>query len=404
MRKTIFTMMMTAFAINFAFAGGYQVRLQGNKNTGMGLTGTALNMGSSSIFYNPGALTMMSQKLDFSLGASAILSNVTFEKSGSNYQAQTDNKPSTPFYVYGAGKINDKWVVGLGIYTPYGSASVWDDNWAGKLLIQNIALRAIFYQPTVAYKITDKIGIGAGLVYATGKVTIEKGLNYSATSKATLEGNAASIGFNAGVYFTPTEKLAIGVDYRSKIMMDVKDGDAKFSLPSALYNTLPADNKFDASLPLPANLDIGVSYKATDKLLLSLELNWVMWGTYDSLKFTFKEKGELLNSTNPRMYKDSFIPRLGAQYKLNDMICLRAGGYYDPTPTNEDYFTPETVSLNTIAFTLGLSVTPVKNLTIDLSYLQLSGMKAEKSYTPDNFSGTFKSSAAIPGFGLSYRF
>ncbi|MBU1011098.1 MAG: outer membrane protein transport protein [Bacteroidetes bacterium] len=404
MRKTIFTMMMTALAINFAFAGGYQVRLQGNKNTGMGLTGTALNMGSSSIFYNPGALTMMSQKLDFSLGASAILSNVTFEKSGSNYQAQTDNKPSTPFYVYGAGKINDKWVVGLGIYTPYGSASVWDDNWAGKLLIQNIALRAIFYQPTVAYKINDKIGIGAGLVYATGKVTIEKGLNYSPTSKATLEGNAASIGFNAGVYFTPTEKLAVGIDYRSKINMDVKDGDATFTLPSALYNTLPADNKFDASLPLPANLDFGVSYKASDKLLLSLELNWVMWGTYDSLKFTFKEKGELLNSSNPRLYRDSFIPRFGAQYKLNDMVCLRAGGYYDPTPTNEDYFTPETVSLNTIAFTLGLSVTPVKNLTIDLSYLQLSGMKAEKSYAPDNFSGTFKSTAAIPGLGLSYRF
>jgi long-chain fatty acid transport protein len=404
MRKTIFTVLIVFLASGIAFAGGYQVRLQGNKNTGMGLTGVGFSMGSSSIFYNPGALALMKQKSDFSAGASFIMSNVIFEKTGTDYQAETDNKTSTPFYAYGAGKINDRWTVGLGVYTPYGSSSTWPDDWAGKLLIQNIALQAIFFQPTVAFKVNDKIGIGAGFVYATGNVSIEKGLNYSPESKAALEGSASDIGFNVGVYYKPTDKLAFGIDYRSKVVMEVTDGDAKFTLPSALYNTLPAENKFDAQLPLPANLDFGFSYMATEKLMVAFELNWVMWGTYDSLSFTFKEKGELLNSANPRKYEDSFIPRLGFSYKLNDQICLRAGGYYDPTPTNEDYFTPETVSLNTLALTLGLSYMPMDNLSIDLSYLQLFGMKSERSYLPENFSGTYKSTALIPGIGLSYRF
>lgn len=404
MKKTILSIMFILGSSLMLWAGGYQVRLQGNKNTGMGLTGVGLNLGSSSVFFNPGALAMMQQKADFSLGASMILSNVAFEKSGTDYRAETESKPGTPFYAYGAGKINDRWTVGLGIYTPFGSSTTWPDDWAGKLLIQNISLQAIFFQPTVAFKVTDKIGIGAGFVYATGNVSIERGLNYSPTSKVALEGSAGNIGFNAGVYVQATEKLTIGVDYRSSIMMEVAGGTATFTLPEALYNTLPKENEFDAELPLPANLDFGISYKATEKLMLALELNWVMWSAYDSLKFTFKEKGELLNSSNPRKYKDNFIPRIGASYQVNDKLCVRVGGYYDPTPTDEEYFTPETVSLNTVAFTFGLSYMPIENLSIDLAYLQTIGLQSERSYKPDQFSGYYKTAASIPGLGISYRF
>ena len=35
-------------------AGGYQVRLQGQKQTGIGLIGTPFAPDASSIFYNPG--------------------------------------------------------------------------------------------------------------------------------------------------------------------------------------------------------------------------------------------------------------------------------------------------------------------------------------------------------------
>ncbi|NOU47654.1 MAG: hydrocarbon degradation protein [Bacteroidales bacterium] len=404
MTKSLIFSLLFAVAGMSVFAGGYQVRLQGNKSTGMGLTGTALNLGSSSIFYNPGALSLMKNKTDFSIGASGILSRITFEKSGSQYQAETDNPMSTPLYVYGAGKISDKWTVGLGVYTPFGSSTQWDNNWAGKFLIQNISLKAIYVQPTVAYKINDKLGVGAGFVYAHGTVKLAKGLNYGAGTGVELEGTSSNMGFNVGVFYTPTEKLSLGVDYRSKILAEVKGGDATFTIPQSVQNTIPAQNKFDATLPMPGNLDFGVSYQASEKMLVSFEVNWVMWSAYDTLKFEFEEKGEILNSSNPRKYKDTFIPRLGFEYKLNDMITLRAGGYYDQSPTDDDYFNPETVSLNTLAFTLGMSINPTEKLSIDLSYLQLTGQKTEKTYSPEEFGGTYKSAAYIPGIGVSYHF
>jgi len=396
-------MLLFAIATWSAHAGGYQVRLQGQKQTGIGLIGTPFNYGASSMFYNPGALSMMKNKYDFSLGASFIMAKVVFQKDATDYQAKTDNPIGTPFYFYGAGKITDKLVVGLGVYTPFGSSTKWDDDWAGQMLIQNISLSAIFYQLTASYQINEKIGIGAGFVFATGKVKLNKALPYN-NSEVNLEGNTSNIGFNVGVYFKPNDKFSFGIDYRSKIIMKMTDGDATFTVPSALSSNLPKDNKFDAELPMPANLDFGLAFNVNEKLTLAAEVNWVMWSTYDSLIFTFKESGDLLNSANPREYKDSWIIRIGGQYKLNDKLTLRAGGYYDPTPTNEKYFNPETVSLNTTGLTLGLSYQPIENLSIDLSYLHLFGQEAEKAYEPDNFLGKYKTQASIPGIGISYSF
>ncbi len=403
MKKIIF-FLGAVFIASTVMAGGYQVRLQGNKQTGFGLVGTPMIFGSSSQFYNPGSLSFMKKKWDFDLGASFIMSSVAFQKSESNYQAESDNPVSTPFYFYGAYKISKLITVGLGIYTPYGSSAVWNDDWAGRLLIQNISLSAIFIQPTISFNINDKLGIGAGFVYAIGNISLRKALNYSGDSYVDLEGKANNIGFNVGLYWQALDNLSFGIDYRSAIKMSVTDGDATFTVPSALQGTLPPNNTFSAELPLPANLDFGVAFNASDKLTIALEVDWVMWSAYDTLSFEFGEKGDLLDSDNPRLYKDTFIPRLGIEYDASELIKVRGGFYYDPTPTNADYFSPETVSLNNIAYTLGLSIMPVEGLSIDISWLQLFGQKAEKNYSPDNFKGTYKNTAIVPGIGISYSF
>ncbi|RLD75455.1 MAG: hypothetical protein DRJ15_16995, partial [Bacteroidetes bacterium] len=91
MKKLTLLVFLVAICSWAAFAGGYQVRLQGQKQTGMGLIGSPFALGASSIFYNPGGLSMMDTKFSFSVGASAILSNMTFQKDATNYQAVTDN-------------------------------------------------------------------------------------------------------------------------------------------------------------------------------------------------------------------------------------------------------------------------------------------------------------------------
>ena len=404
MKKYLFLFLLLSLHSIVMIAGGFQVRLQGQKQTGIGLIGTPFAYGASSIFYNPGGLALVPDQFSFSAGVSGIKSNHIFSMTGTDYQARTDNPMSTPFYAYGMAKIGDHFAAGIGVYTPYGSTAQWDHDWAGRYLIQEISLTAIYIQPTIAYQVNEKFGIGAGLVYAIGSVDFTRALYYNENSSVNLEGDASDIGFNVGLFFRPVEDIHIGASYRSAIIMEVEDGDAAFDVPSSLGAAIPSENKFSAELPLPGNIDFGISADLSEQWTLAFELNYVMWSIYDSLNFTFEENGEQLDSSNPRLYNNTLIPRIGAEYRMNEVFTFRAGVYYDPSPTHEDYFTPETVSLNTIAFTLGASIEPLEGLSIDISYLELHGLKADKAYQPAGFSGTYKTMTFIPGIGLSYQF
>lgn len=406
-----FVMIVFSFC---ALAGGYQVKLQGQKQTGMGLIGTPLSFGASSIFYNPGGLSFMDSKFSVSAGVNGIFANVAFEKEGTGNLFRTDNPLSTPFYIYGAANIGSNITVGLGVYTPYGSTTQWEEEnedgipWAGRYIIHKISFSALFIQPTIAYKISDKLSLGAGFIYATGNVDLERSLNYNEHSMMKLEGSTSNIGFNAGLMYRPTTTISVGVNYRSKIDMKMEDGDADFTVPELVGTQIPEKNTFDATLPLPANLDIGISFQVTKQLLVAAEVDWVQWSTYETLDFTFQESGDVLNSSITKNYNDSWITRIGAQYELSEKLALRLGAYYDPSPVNDDYFNPETVSLNTIAWTAGLSYSPVEYLSIDLSYDQLNGLKSDKQLLDENgenqFSGTYKVITHIPGIGVSLNF
>ncbi len=406
MRRILYAMMILIITVP-VYAGGYQVRLQGHRQTAMGLVGVSLYGDASNIFYNPAGLSLMKNKYSFMAGGSGIFNSTTFRLENSVYQAETDNPMGTPLFLYAATKITDRLAAGVGVYTPYGSSAKWGDDWAGAHLIQDISMRVFFIQPTLSYKISDMFSLGAGFVIATGSVEINKAIPYSSPSEngqVNLQGSTTSFGYNLGAMFTPTDQWSVGVNYRSLVKMTLDDGDATFTLPSSVVGIIPVTNTFDAELPLPANLDVGVSYQVNEKLLLSVEVNYVFWDVYDTLTFEFGQKPELLNSKNPREYSNKLIGRIGGEYIVNDMITVRAGAYYDPSPTNKDYFNPETPSLNTFGMSAGVTIRPSEHLAIDISYLQLETQKDTRSYAPEYFTGEYKTRTIIPGIGISYNF
>lgn len=385
-------------------SGGFQVRLQHQRNNGIGLIGTPFLWGAGSIFYNPGALAKLDNKMYLCGGVSPIFPYVSFQQDGSNVTYHNESMIGYPVYLYYAAKITPRITAGIGLYTPYGSSLQYESNWVGRNVIQSISLMAYFIQPTISYKINDKLGVGAGLVYAFGVFDIDRGLTYSEDSYVNLNGSSSNIGFNVGVHYSVNDKINIGIDYRSKITMDLKDGKATFYVPESVYSIIPKNNTFTSTLPLPANLDIGVSYQITPRLLLAAEVDWIQWSAYKNLSFTFKQKGDLLDESFPRKYRDIITPRLGAEYKVASNFLVRAGIYYDQSPVNSNYFTPETVSLNSIGTTVGISYSPIHQLDIDLSFGQLFSFKSSKRYQPADFNGTYKTNISSPGIGISYRF
>lgn len=410
MRKITIVMILTLLTMgNTVFAGGYQVGLHGQKQIGMGLVGTSLIFDASCMFYNPGGLSFIQAKNSFAFGMSPIISKVVFQKeSPSLYQSKTDSPLGTPLYFYGATRIGERWGVGLALNTPYGNSLKWEEGWDGRFLIEDIAMKAFFIQPTVSFKVNDYLGIGAGLVFVHGKVDLNKSLpitGQTMNGHVNIKGSTIAWGFNAGLMIRPTEKLNIGIDYRSEVSMSVDDADATFIAPESLVTQFPPENKVATELPLPANLDFGLSYEFSEKFMLALSLNYVFWETYESLDFDFKTNTDALQDTeNPRNYHNRLIARLGGQYKPVENLTVRLGTYYDPSPVDEEFFSPETPSLNNLAFTAGISYEFAENMSLDASFLYIMGMERDVTYSPDNFGGTYKSSIYIPGIGLTIGF
>lgn len=292
MKKLILVLAAAAIASG-AYAEGYQVNNMSAKQTGMGHVGTAMKLNSESIFFNPAATAFQSSRFDISAGFTGILSNVRYQSLptlGNDYTSgpseKSDNKLSTPIHVYFNYKPTERLAVGLGFYTPYGSSMNWGNNWSGAHLVQEINLTAFTFQPTVSYKICDRLSIGAGLMVSWGNFDLSRSLLSPTTRRgliagmidpkitqlegainsgaltgealaqatatlqtlegakgylnntmsqslvsAKLEGNAdVAVGVNAGFLWDITDEWSLAMTYRSRLNMKVGKGHATMNI------------------------------------------------------------------------------------------------------------------------------------------------------------------------------
>ncbi|HSD14787.1 MAG TPA: outer membrane protein transport protein [Flavobacterium sp.] len=422
MRKLL-SLTLLALAGTSAFAGGYRVSLQGQKQLAMGHTGVAVVNSAESLFFNPAGISFLEDKFNASIGANALFAETKFQNEMYNIQNSTQNV-GTPFNIYVTYKIN-KWLsAGLAVYTPYGSEVEWDQDWEGSHLVNNIDLKAFYIQPTIALKVSDEFSVGGGPIYVNGSVEFNRNLNRSLTdengnrSDVNLEATGITAwGWTAGFMFNPCKEMRLGVNYRSEIIMEARGGDATFNdVPVFLQGTY-SNTTFNADLPLPAELTAGLSLNVTDKWMIAFDFNRTMWSAYESLNVDFDNS--VPTSVNPRNYHDTNTYRVGTQYKATDKFTFRAGWYKDESPISAGYFAPETPRNDSMGYTGGLTYQINKNLGVDASFLYLHFDEIDASYdhyqettlvngqpvtSTIPFGGTYKSTVFSPGVGVTYSF
>jgi len=457
MKKTLFAVLA---ACSLLSAESYQVNTLSAKQLGMAHTGAGLKLGSESMHFNPGGLGFLDKALDISAGATFIMPEVEFHGS----QGKTVNdKLGTPLYVYMASKITDWFSAGWSFTTPYGNSADYGKDWQGASLLQDISLTVYALQPTVAFKVRDDISIGVGPAiyfgsfeqskllipagqldglsalaqhpllgsYATGIPAIVKKYADSPVS-ATFSGDAdVAVAANVGIlYDLLPNKLALGVGYRSEAKMKVAKGKVKGTeditalngminninqaAGATVVNNIPVPplekDAFKAELPLPANLNTGISFRPTEKLLLAFDWQMVFWGVYEDLTLDFSNLGKQVSKKN---YHNTDAYRFGAQYTVIDQLDVRLGVYYDETPVDDDYLTPESPSTNKLGTTIGLSFRPIPNLSIDAAFLYSNGggdlgRDATSGSNPDKagdgLDGRYEVQALVPSIGLNFNF
>lgn len=417
MRKLL-SLTLLALASSSAFAGGYRVSLQGQKQLAMGHTGVAVVNSAEVLFFNPAGMSYLKDRFNVSVGANLLTAKTKFQNEMYNWNASTSNT-GTPFNIYASYRITDWLSAGIAVYTPYGSEVAWDQDWQGAHLVNKIDLKSFYVQPTISLKVNEYFSVGGGPIYVNGSVEFNRNL-FRGDNITDANGNRPDVtldakgitgwGYNVGFMFNPTNKMRLGVNYRSKIVMEARDGDATFhDVPAFLQGTLK-NTQFNADLPLPAELTAGLSYQVTDKFLVAFDINRAMWSAYKALVVEFANGAP--TSNNPRNYKDATTYRVGAQYKANEKFTFRAGWYHDESPVQDGYFAPETPRNSSMGYTGGLTYQIGKRFGIDVSFLYLHFDEVDNSYDHYteganqnvSFGGTYKSSVFSPGVGVTYSF
>ncbi len=413
MKKTLLLSLAGVALSSLAQAGSFQINLQGIRQTAMGGTGVAMPWDASAIFFNPGALSRISSIQVYGSGF-LVSPNIRFvpANSGNTYY-DNEKETSTPFAFYVGGTLRKmpKLGLGLGVYTPFGSSINWGNSWTGRYNTESISLRSVFFQPTISYAITDRLSVGAGFVYGVGSVKITRAVplqnSTGADGQATLDGNANGFGFNAGVHFKATNKLDLGVSYRSGVNMKVDDGTASFTVPASVSSNFPTggNTSFKTELKLPNIITVGAAYKATSKLTIQADVVYANWARYDKLDFTFgKTTAAVQNSSEARNYKNTVAFRLGGHYKVSSKFAVMAGGAWDPTPSDDTYVSPDAVDADRITLSAGLSYMPIPKLSIMAAVSYTTTPARTATYTPDNLSGQYQIRSLTPALGISYQF
>ena len=412
-----FIIILLSFALaSTAYAGGYRVSLQGQKALAMGHTGVAMSDSSEVVFFNPGAMTQLEADTDISGGLSLLTASTIYQNEQTNATAETEDSLGTPVYGYIAKKISEDLSWGLGIYTPYGNKVAWPTDWEGSHLVNYIELQTIYIQPTIGYQINDSTSVGFGPNLVIGAVEFNRNLSTSLSdgtgrSNVTIEAsNVTAWGFNLGLLHKVSEQVSLGASYRSEVTLEARDGDATFrNIPGPLQPGFP-DGGFSADLVLPAEFTIGIAYHLNPGLTLAFDINRTFWSAYDALIVEF-EAPLAGTSVNPRNYQDSNIYRFGLQYQASESWILRGGIYFDQTPIQAGYFSPETPRNDAIGYTAGASYRYSEKLEFDFSFLLLTFDEFTGSYdyyeefgTVIPFGGDYDSVAMSFGFGVNYRY
>ena len=405
--KLIPALVLTVFS-GAASASGFQLFEQNASGIGNAYAGSAaVAENASTIYFNPAGMTQL-QKLEVSGGVSVVKPSFSFNNKGSSVGGLTGTGDGGDAggwgFVpngYASWGVTKDLYVGIGISAPFGLKTEYDDRWVGAAQSRMFEIKTINVNPSVAYRLNEKVSLGFGLNWQKIDATYERlaGINVPSVAKLTLSDDAW--GWNAGALFTLSPSTKVGVSYRSTIKYKT---EGHTNLNGAWLN----DSK--ASLTLPDTAILSVTQKLSDRWEMLGDISWTGWSSIPKVDI-LRANGSLAQVLDTD-FKDAWRVALGANYQLNSAWKLKYGIAYDQTPVRGP--TTRLVSLpdnDRVWLSFGAQWAPDKAQKIDLgaAYIHVRDSKIRNDQTsviPSRgyVAGEYSGNIWVLGAQYSYAF
>jgi long-chain fatty acid transport protein len=367
-----------------ASAGAFQLWEQNASGLGNAYAGSAaVADNASTVFYNPAGMTQLGSGIQLSVGVAGVGPSYEFrDNSGIKSGGNAGGWAAVP-NAYLSGQVTKDLFLGLGISAPFGLATEYDAGWAGAARAIKSEIKTVNINPSLAYRVSDKVSLGFGLNYQ--KIDAEL-----TNSVVRLQGDDAGWGWNAGALFTLSPAMRVGVSYRSAV---------KYSLSGEASSAVPALNgSINADVKLPDTFILSVWQQVSDRWEAMGDLSYTRWNSVRSLNVT----GLAVPVSETFNYENSWRFAWGAGYKASDKAKLKFGIAFDRTPVRDEYRTARVPDSNRLWLSLGGQWNAGSYGKFDLGYSYLYVL--DPSISQGALQGKYDASAHIVGMQYSVGF
>lgn len=290
--------------------------------------------------------------------------------------------------------------LGLGVYSPFGLGSRWEDNgfvsnWStlGEIALYNV-------NPTVAYQVTDRLSLAVGLDYYTSRAVNRRidrvgipALGLPPMGEVDLDVEGDGWGWNTGAQYKLTDTINLGLTFRSPVKVDY-DGTVKVEGWNKSYDA-------STSIDYPAICAAGVSWQATERWRWELAAEYTLWSILDEQ--TIETSSPLGTLSTTMDWHDSWVYMLGTEYKLTEKWTLRGGYAFNEMPASAEYANSNTPTGNMHLLAAGVGYQLTEAWRLDLGVIAGYAMKRtlDNAYSAP---GTYDSWTYGLSLGATYSF
>ena len=387
-----------------AVAGGFQLTEQsalglGRAYAGMGVDGTDV----SGLYYNPATMTLHTgTQAQFGFVGVGLNLDYNSKDGGSDHDENGRKQPEAVPNLFISHQINDVTWIGFGFTVPFGLSTEYGEDWEQSREGTEAKIEVYDFNPSFAWKLSDKVSLGAGISYQYVKADL--GFNwtelYAGMAYTKVSGDAW--GWNVGAMWTPVENVRFGVSYRSAVGHTV-NGDLNVTVNKPVFSkviTTPATVSMDA----PAWAMLSAAWDVNDWLSLYGTMRWADWSSFKALTV---EAGPLFSSSQPKNWKDTYLYSVGYDARINSFWTLRGGIAYETSTIDDKYTRTGTIpDADRWWFAIGSSFHWTKDFQTDVGFAHLHGVHERSLYNSEHEEiGKFrKLDAYIIGIQGQYRF
>ena len=382
-----------------AQAAGFALIEQNASGIGNAYAGqAAAATDASTIFFNPAGMTYLPDR-QVVMAGHLILPQARFSGSSNIGGGNGGDAGGLAFVpnAYFAMRLTPSVHVGIGMNAPFGLATKYDPTWAGRTQAIKSELKTVNLNPSIAWKASDTLSLGAGLSLQYAEATLSNATGAGLPPDiGVVKGDDFGWGVNLGALWQMSPATRIGVAYRSEVDYTL-EGDLK-------VNGVTSQAPVFANATMPDSASLSVFHKLDDRWDLLADVTWTGWSDFEELRVVNGANVTVVHT--PHAWRATWRYSMGANYRHNDRLTLRGGVAFDQRAASDAFRTARIPDEDRTWLAFGAQYRLSPKMTVDVGYAHLfvSDARINKTEGPVTLTGTYDASVDILSAQMTLNF